>query len=327
MRTILLFLVFLILVISGYFYAQKQGWIGQKGDEIVVTADNSAPEADPADDGVRPPRFDIVRVTRDGFAVIAGVAEPGSSLELLANGDVVFTTPVERDGAWAIQTETPLDQGTVELSLRMTTTDGLVITSEETVVIYVPEREGDKPLIMRTTPGGATEVLQRPTDPDIDLGPLALETIDYDAAGNVIFTGRAEAGATVQVFANRRLIGQMAADENGRWELTVQGQIQPGVYTLTIVQLDEQGKPKYAIELPFERASADDVQLADGKVIVQPGNSLWVISRKAYGEGAQYTVIYEANREQIRDPDLIYPGQVFVVPEDENEEDEGDTSE
>ena len=46
------------------------------------------------------------------------------------------------------------------------------------------------------------------------------------------------------------------------------------------------------------------------------GDSLWRISRRAYGEGDRYTVIYDANQDQIRDPDLIYPGQVFVLPSD-----------
>ncbi|NOJ91309.1 LysM peptidoglycan-binding domain-containing protein, partial [Myxococcus xanthus] len=41
---------------------------------------------------------------------------------------------------------------------------------------------------------------------------------------------------------------------------------------------------------------------------------LWAISRRTYGEGDRYTAIYDANHDQIRDPDLIYPGQVFVLP-------------
>lgn len=44
------------------------------------------------------------------------------------------------------------------------------------------------------------------------------------------------------------------------------------------------------------------------------GDSLWRISRQLYGAGIRYTQIYEANRGQIRDPDLIYPGQVLVAP-------------
>jgi nucleoid-associated protein YgaU len=53
----------------------------------------------------------------------------------------------------------------------------------------------------------------------------------------------------------------------------------------------------------------------DQTFIVQPGNSLWRIARRSYGEGLRYTVIYDANKDQIRDPDLIYPGQVFVLPD------------
>ncbi|GJE56538.1 MULTISPECIES: LysM peptidoglycan-binding domain-containing protein [Methylobacterium] len=46
------------------------------------------------------------------------------------------------------------------------------------------------------------------------------------------------------------------------------------------------------------------------------GDNLWQISRRSYGDGKRYTVIYDANRNQIRDPNLIYPGQIFVMPKD-----------
>ena len=49
-------------------------------------------------------------------------------------------------------------------------------------------------------------------------------------------------------------------------------------------------------------------------VVVQPGNSLWRIARRTMEDGFAYTIIYEANKEQIRDPDLIYPGQIFEIP-------------
>ncbi|RMD90304.1 MAG: LysM peptidoglycan-binding domain-containing protein, partial [Alphaproteobacteria bacterium] len=50
-------------------------------------------------------------------------------------------------------------------------------------------------------------------------------------------------------------------------------------------------------------------------VTVQPGYTLWGISRGRYGRGALYVKIYNANRDQIRDPDLIYPGQIFTIPD------------
>lgn len=51
---------------------------------------------------------------------------------------------------------------------------------------------------------------------------------------------------------------------------------------------------------------------------IERGNSLWQISKRTYGRGNRYTVIYDANQDQIRDPDLIYPGQIFVLPEDKD---------
>jgi hypothetical protein len=47
---------------------------------------------------------------------------------------------------------------------------------------------------------------------------------------------------------------------------------------------------------------------------VSRGDSLWRLSRVTYGAGTRYAVIYRANREQIRNPNRIYPGQIFVLP-------------
>lgn len=52
-------------------------------------------------------------------------------------------------------------------------------------------------------------------------------------------------------------------------------------------------------------------------VTVQPGFTLWGIARENFGEGILYVQVYEANRDKIRDPDLIYPGQVFTIPGNE----------
>ena len=47
-----------------------------------------------------------------------------------------------------------------------------------------------------------------------------------------------------------------------------------------------------------------------------PGNSLWRIARQVYGKGIQYVEIFEENKSLIKDPDLIYPGQIFNLPEE-----------
>ncbi len=315
MRVIIIILLLIVVGFIGWKAAERFRIIDGPSEQVETPAapDSAEPAPDaPAEPSL--PSFDIVRVDRTGYAVIAGRAKPGSEVTIYANDEELAKAPAEADGSWVIATDTPLDAGPVELSLSMKTADGAVIRSEDTILIYVPERQGDLPLVLRTTPGGATEVLQDPREAPEGLGPLSLDVIDYDDTGAVIFSGRATPGRVVELYINRQLIGRVAANEEGRWTVAPEGQIAPGVYQLLVIQLDESGRPEYAIELPFERASMDQIQLRDGKVIVQPGNSLWRIARRAYGRGAQYTIIYEANASQIRDPDLIYPGQIFEVP-------------
>jgi nucleoid-associated protein YgaU len=130
--------------------------------------------------------------------------------------------------------------------------------------------------------------------------------------------------------------------------------VAPGVYTLRLDQLDGAGQVSARFETPFKRedraalaAAAAQVaqQAADAAAVaqdqsadtgamttsvptdtqpaavapvqaitVQPGNTLWGISRARYGQGILYVRVFDANRDKIRDPDLIYPGQVFVLP-------------
>lgn len=329
MRTLLIVVLILAgsFLIYRYLTADDTAVSDQPTTETAETVDDadptpSTPSADAADETVPLPRFDLVRVDRQGFAVTSGQALPGAIVAVLANGEPLAEGETGEDGNWAINTETPLDAGPVELSLEMTTPDGMTIVGTETIIVYIPERAGDGPVVLRTTPGGATEVIQQARNAPDNLTPLIIEAIDYDAAGNAIFSGKAEPGSPVQVYVDRRLLGETVTDSSGRWELSAE--IRPGRYTLQIIQLDENRRPKFAIEVPFEQAAREDIVLSDGAVIVQPGNSLWVISRSVYGSGTQYTVIYAANADQITDPDLIFPGQVFRLPDTEDDETDTD---
>jgi nucleoid-associated protein YgaU len=65
------------------------------------------------------------------------------------------------------------------------------------------------------------------------------------------------------------------------------------------------------------------LQETSGAVIIRRGDTLWQISRRVYGHGVRYSTIYLANQDQIEDPDLIWPGQIFAVP---HETKEGETA-
>ena len=323
MRIAVAAIVLLLAAAVGY-YAYQEGLFERRAG--VAEAD-PVPETG-SQDALTFPRFDIVRVDRNGFAVIAGTGEAGAAIEVLANGEVIDTVTVGPDGAWASQVDTPLAAGPVELTLRQTVAapDGAPydpVLSEDTIVVYVPEgpEAGGEaaPIVLRTMPGGATELLQRTggrAGGRADaLGPLGIETIDYDASNAVIFAGTATPGARVQLTLDGVPVGApTTADETGRWE--VSAEVPPGRYVLRAAQYGEDGRVAYAVQVPFERPRDERiVRSGDASVIVQPGNSLWVISRAVYGEGRQYTIIFAANMDEIEDPDLIYPGQVIEVPE------------
>ena len=180
------------------------------------------------------------------------------------------------------------------------------------------ETETVRPLavLMSRRGEGASRIIQSPEPVPRNLGKevLLLETVDYDAAGRALIGGRGKAGVTVIVYLNGRYAGRAVIGENGRWQVLLDGQVPYGVHTLRVDQVDASGRVVARVESPFSRAEIQTAMTKETAVIVQPGNSLWRIARRIYGDGFQYSVIFDANRTEIGDPDLIYPGQVFVVP-------------
>jgi nucleoid-associated protein YgaU len=203
-----------------------------------------------------------------------------------------------------------------ELTLEVRTKSGELRKSEQVVVIAVPERPGERPLVVLGEPGEPSRVLQSPHESEGIL--LALDIVDYDDDGAVVLSGRSEPGATLRAYADNELIGDVKADEDGYWTIRPGTPLAPGVYALRIDQINDQGRVLARVEVPFERAEVSDILAAvakgGGRIVVQPGNSLWRIARRVYGSGFEHTIIYDANSDQIRDPDLIYPGQIFDLP-------------
>lgn len=194
----------------------------------------------------------------------------------------------------------------------------------------------DQPIIALRVPesGGATTVMQGPKaetatetaktsaqdspEPEAKMPRLSIDVVDYDTEGRVAMSGKADKDHLVQIYLDNKLVGTAPADENGNWALTIGEPIEPGNYTLRADQLDPSGKVTARVEIPFERARPDEILEPGSRYVVQPGNSLWRIARSTYGEGLKYWIIYAQNRKQIRDPDLIYPGQIFALPTTEN---------
>lgn len=274
------------------------------------------------------PQFDVVRVNPRGDAVIAGRAEPGAVVTVLDGGRVIGVVTADERGEWVLVPKEPLPPGSRELTVVQQVGEGKTMTSDAVIVLVVPKKGEDiagqsvrgesQPLALKVPREGigSSRVLQAPSVSDLKEPPSAgvsVDVVDYDDQGNIALAGRGEIGAEIFVYLDNTLIGRVMVDEEGKWQLEPKQQIEPGLYRLRADQ-QKDGAVIARVELPFSR-SAPTVELGVGTTVtVQPGNSLWRIARRTLGRGMAFTAIYEANSDQIRDPDLIYPGQIFTVP-------------
>jgi nucleoid-associated protein YgaU len=202
-----------------------------------------------------------------------------------------------------------LPPGSHQLSLAARSpADGSVRRSDGVVAMVVPERaQSSGPVAaVLVPPRGPARALQLPAD----RRKLALDIIQYDAGGKVQLMGRAPAGAGIDAYLDDRGGGHGEADRNGTWSVTLDESVPVGRYRLRLEAKDAAGETT-RLALVFDRVAPPDGYSA---VDVQPGNNLWRIAERSYGDGQLYTEIFQANRERIEDPNLIYPGQVFAVP-------------
>src|SRR5271165_5050275 len=280
------------------------------------------PVATPTASAPIPPSFDIVRIDPQGGAVIAGRAAPGAEVSIRSDGTEIGHATADGQGAWALTLTEPLPPGPHDLTLREHTTGGQELASLGSVLMAVPERgpaPPQPPLAVLTAPRLPPRVLQGPPgEGTAKPGQLGLGALDYDARGDLRLSGTAAPDTTVRLYADNKPIGEARTGKDGRWTLVPGAAsgtpIAEGNHQLRLDQVGPNGKVTARVELPFRRELIPPGEVAAGRVVVQPGASLWRIASRAYGEGMRYTVIYQANRDQIRDPNLIYPGQVFSVP-------------
>ncbi|MCH2166616.1 MAG: LysM peptidoglycan-binding domain-containing protein [Oceanicola sp.] len=173
-------------------------------------------------------------------------------------------------------------------------------------------------------------VLQ-PANAEASRAGVTVDAIGYDESGQVTVSGRANPGpppARVRLYLDNAAVAFVQARANGTYDVNLDT-VAAGDYTLRVDELNADGEVTSRYEIPFRREAPQ--RLADlaaqtsrsetgevqpvSAITVQPGNTLWAIASDRYGEGFSYVRIFEANRDKIRDPDLIYPGQVFDLPD------------
>ena len=297
-------------------------------EALASRADTNAGQTKPADEAgaATAPSFDVVRVTPKVEAVLAGRARPGSRVIIQEGDNVIGEVTANKRGEWVFVPDAPLESGSRRLGLKMETEGQAPVLSESVVILVVPESGkdiGGEPAKTETQAlalkvsrdrSGASVVLQRPEPTAARVFRLIVDIVDYDDRGLLTISGHAAADGIVHVYLDNAFIGRAESDAEGAWSLRPNRLVEPGLYTLRADQVDEGGKVLARISMPFSRAAPLTTMAAGTYVIVQPGNSLWRIARRTYGSGFAYAVIFEANLGQIKDADLIFPGQIFSLP-------------
>lgn len=331
---------------------------------IAPEVQSDAPDTLPEVADFIAPSFDTFRVESDGSMVIAGRAEPGQEVDVLLGGAAIERVTADPSGAFvAFPQAGPSDQprrlsllGDPQGAALPSATSFIVAPIAPPDVLAAAPEETDQTAAAAETALAAPEI---PVAPEVDLaeivpkasptvlqtdadgvrvvqgGPaldapevadnVALDAITYDPTGEVQLSGRATGDGAVQVYIDNAPLTASPVTEGGDWRIELP-QIDTGVYTLRIDEVDTEGEVVSRLETPFKREEPANVAAvlaeetsAEGFEVavrtVQPGMTLWAIAEENLGDGILYVEVFEANSDLIRDPDLIYPGQIFRIPE------------
>lgn len=184
-----------------------------------------------------------------------------------------------------------------------------VAASAAEPVVKEPPVERVATIIEETKPEPAKEVEPPKT--------ITIEAVEVEN-DTLFVAGEADPNETVRVYVDDELIGDIKTGEGGQWLLEGTKPLGPGKYNIR-VDLLKKGTADVAARaaVPFAVEDLTPAELADakvGNVIIRKNDNLWTIAQRLYGDGRRYTSIYQQNKDQIKNPRLIFPGQIFKVP-------------
>ena len=265
---------------------------------------------------VSEPTFDVVNVDNEGQLIIAGRAGKNQLVQIYNGDQLLGEVTTNQYGEFVFMPDKKLVPGAYELSL---VSDGLksldsvsIIVPENQSIITAGNKANDVIVTVNNADGTIKKVLQGASNSS-EANNLSFDSLSYSDKGSLNLSGKAKPGSKIDIYIGQKLVGTAYADTEGYWNIILDKPVNPGDYILRFNEI-ENGNIIASLETPIRQIDLTEVAVSDNMILVQPGNSLWRISRRFYGEGIMYTLIFKANQNQIDNPDLIYPGQIFEIP-------------
>lgn len=299
------------------------------------------------------PAFDIVRIEPQGDAVIAGRSAPGAIVELLRGNEVLGREKADQNGEFVL-TPPRLPSGNYQIALRSKLPDGTEATSERSVAVTVQPRPSESATSMSKPQDKALTVRSEAAAPVKRTESVVLKSVAITEEGKFIVLGHASAGAAIKLYLNGTAVASATAGPDQQFSITINEGVKPGSYHVRLEEVDPtsgviiaHAEQQFDVPEPKSIVASEPVQtvaaeqgdkaapaqlrvpaaqltpaISPSNVIVpkivtatvSQGDSLWRISRHSYGAGDLYPLIFRANRGKIRNPNLIYPKQMLVLP-------------
>ena len=258
--------------------------------------------------------FDIVRISKHGDAVIAGKSNPNVNINLLDNNEILSSLYTDANGEWIWVSDMPLEQGIKRFRLMHIDNSGRKKYSDQTIIVFNDNKKNKKPKVIKFLESNQNYVNLLNTE-SLNNG-LSLDMVNYDPTGKFFFSGRSLPDNEILFLdSSGKILHSSNSNENGNWNFSSNITELSINELIILTKIDGQ-----KVEIIFSKedikkiTNHGHISFNEKKITVEPGNSLWRIARKTFGGGIFYTEIYENNFKLIKDPNLIYPGQVFILP-------------
>ena len=319
------------------------------GSSTASATDGAATDDNPASAAATTSiSIDLAQVRPDGNAVFAGKAAPHADITVFEGDVILGRTKADESGEWVIVPEAALGAGEHLVSVGAVAEDGTSSVADITMAIQIGETQEDQPLValLPQTETDIPKLLQSPDDTPVTPVPqtgeqanaqageqadaqanaqpeankpvvpaVAPRSLSWKAGGELVVAGASRGGLHVDVTAGGNPFGTGRVDDEGGWQVAGRVDMTRPSRMMLFTLRDVTDAIIATYELPV--ATRDLSQGLDGSrmVIVQRGDALWRIAYSSYGEGIKYVDIVRRNAAAINDPDLIFPNQIFALPQ------------